>query len=310
MVNQPKIKMKVVGSDRDAGEVANVIVDPVTKFLSHIVVRTEDGGQRVVPLDQIADVSEGVRLRCSAVEVSGYPPLCRDDYTTVHEQELAGLEARLDVDPGHALLPVPEGDRDIPRRSFFTKFTIAINAVLALPLAYPVFKFLIHPMYGPFDNTWVTLARTDQFQDVDTPKSYRFRKTLKEGYLERTFDKSHWAMKASPETLEAIYQGKDVEFRDQNGDVYWVNRRNVPYVVFSGKCPHLGCGYKWRSTKKYAMAFLCPCHLSIYDIAGTVLTGPAPRPLDVLPTRVTPGGDIETVDIEFKAGLVGRVRVI
>jgi len=309
-MTQPKIKMKVVGSDRDVGEVANVIADPVAKILSHIVVRTDDGGQRIVPLDQVAAVSDDVLLRCSAVEVSGYPLLCRDDYTTVHEQEVAGLEARLDVDPGHALIPVPEGDRDLPRRGFFTKFTIAINAVLALPLVYPVFKFLIHPMYGAYDNRWVKMASTSQFSDVDAPRSYRFKKTIKEGYLERTFDKSHWAMKASPETLEAVYQGKDIEFRDQNGDVYWVNRRNVPYVVYSGKCPHLGCGYKWRSTKKYAMAFLCPCHLTIYDIAGTVLTGPAPRPLDVLPTRVTPGGDIEMIDVEFKAGRADRVRVI
>ncbi len=309
-MNQPKIKMKVVGSDGDVGEVANVIADPVTKSLSHIAVRTEDGVQRVVPLDQIADVSEGVVLQCSAMTVSGYPLLCRDDYTTVQQQEVAGLEARLDVDPGHALLPVPEGDRDIPRRGFFTKFTIAINAVLALPLAYPVLKFLIHPMYADYNNAWVKLADAARFTDIDTPRSYRFKKTVKEGYLERTFDKSHWAMKASPETLEAVYQGKDIEFRDKSGDVYWVNQRNVPYIVFSGKCPHLGCGYKWRSTKKYSMAFLCPCHLSIYDIAGTVLTGPAPRALDVLPTRVTPGGDIEMIDVEFKAGRADRVRVI
>ncbi len=310
MMMQPKIKMKVRGNDRDVGEVSNVVADPVTKSLSHIVVHTEDGGQRVVPLYEIAEVTEDVLLRCSAVAVSGYPLLRRDDYTTVHQQEVAGLEARLDVDPGQTLIPVPEGDRDIPRRGFFTKFTIAINAVLALPLLYPVWKFLIHPMYAPYDNTWVKLATASQFPKVDAPRSYRFRKTLKEGYLERTFDKSHWAMKASPETLEAIYQGKDIEYRDKNGDVYWVNKRNVPYIVFSGKCPHLGCGYKWRSTKKYDMAFLCPCHLSIYDIAGSVLTGPAPRALDILPTRVTAGGDIETIDVEYKAGLEARVRVI
>ena len=307
---QPKILMKVVGSDRDVGEVTNVIADPVTKTLSHIVVRMEDRGQRVVPLDQVAEISDDVRLRCPAVAVSGYPLLRRGDYTTVHEQEVAGLEARLDVEPGETLIPVPEGDRDLPRRGFFTKFTMAINGVLALPFIYPVVKFVIHPMYAPYDNTWVKLTRTDQFSEVDAPKSFRFQKTIKEGYLERTFDKSHWAMKASPETLEAIYKGRDMEFRDKNGDVYWVNRRNVPYVVYSGKCPHLGCGYKWRSTKKYDMAFLCPCHLSIYDIAGSVLTGPAPRALDVLPTRVTPGGDIETIDVEYKAGLTDRVRLI
>ena len=309
-MDQPKIKMRVSGNDREVGEITRVIADPVAKTLSHVVIQTEDGQERVVPMDLVADVSDQVHLRCSAVEVSGYPPLCREEYTTIHEQEIAGLEARLEVEPGETLVEVPRGDIDIPRRGFFTKFTMVINAMLALPLAYPVFKYLIHPMYAPYNNEWVKLARAEQLQENDSPKQFRFKKVLKEGYLLREIEKSHWVMKASPETLERIYQGKDIEFRGKNGDVYWVNRANVPYVVFSGKCPHLGCAYKWRSTKKYGIAFLCPCHLSIYDIAGTVLTGPAPRPLDVLPTRVTPGGDIETVDAIYKAGLADQIRMV
>src|SRR2546425_7331476 len=39
---------------------------------------------------------------------------------------------------------------------------------------------------------------------------------------------------------------------------------------------------------------------SLYDAAGTVLDGPAPRPLDVLPTKVSASGDIEVIDVEYK----------
>ena len=54
---------------------------------------------------------------------------------------------------------------------------------------------------------------------------------------------------------------------------------------------------------------VCPCHLSIYDVAGTVLDGPAPRPLDVLPIKISPAGEIEVIDIEFKAGKREQVRI-
>src|SRR2546422_9915611 len=87
------------------------------------------------------------------------------------------------------------------------------------------------------------------------------------------------------------------------------NKQTVPYVVFSGKCPHLGCGYKWRSHKTRGQVFLCPCHLSIYDAAGIVLDGPAPRPLDVIPSKVSPTGDIEGIDVEYKAGQKELVRI-
>ena len=96
---------------------------------------------------------------------------------------------------------------------------------------------------------------------------------------------------------------------DEKGAVIWINNQTVPYVAFSGKCPHLGCGYKWRSHKTRGQVFLCPCHLSIYDASGAVLDGPAPRPLDVLPIKVAASGDIEVIDVEYKAGKKEQVRI-
>jgi Rieske Fe-S protein len=50
--------------------------------------------------------------------------------------------------------------------------------------------------------------------------------------------------------------------------------------------------------------------LSIYDASGTVLDGPAPRALDALPVRVSAGGEVEIIDMEFKAGTKSRIRIV
>jgi cytochrome b6-f complex iron-sulfur subunit len=51
------------------------------------------------------------------------------------------------------------------------------------------------------------------------------------------------------------------------------NRILAPYKV----CPHLGCLYNWNPP---AGIFLCPCHLSQYELDGTFIDGPAPRSVD------------------------------
>ena len=54
----------------------------------------------------------------------------------------------------------------------------------------------------------------------------------------------------------------------------WVVRNERGIYVMISICRHLGCTPNWFDDKK---KFLCPCHGSIYDIAGNVLGGPAPR---------------------------------
>lgn len=63
----------------------------------------------------------------------------------------------------------------------------------------------------------------------------------------------------------------------------WVVKNNDSLTVFSPRCTHLGCAYHWDSTKK---VFVCPCHGSVFSETGAVLSGPAPRPLDRLVTKI------------------------
>lgn len=312
-----KIKNKVRCTDRPepVGEISHVIVDNVTKEISHLVVAANGaGGDRLlVPIQDIAAAgSNGVVTLCRrSEELAKYPPFRRDDFLELREVELAGVERRLHhIEPGGPLVAIPELEKDVSRRRFFTQFTNAIGVVLAVPLLYPVLRYLIHPMYIPLNNEWVKLSDVSKLQ-VDTPKLMKFSREVREGYLTREFQKSHWVVRPSPELRASIYDGKPIEFKEHGAPAYWTNDPNADVVVFSGKCTHLGCAFKWKDNhKKFGKVFWCPCHLSIFDAAGKVLDGPAPRRLDILPARVGAGGAVEIIDAEFKSGKAEMIRIV
>lgn len=54
--------------------------------------------------------------------------------------------------------------------------------------------------------------------------------------------------------------------------------QNPDWLIVVGICTHLGCV---PSRKKEG--WMCPCHGSVYDNSGRVLSGPAPRNLDLPP---------------------------
>jgi Rieske Fe-S protein len=56
--------------------------------------------------------------------------------------------------------------------------------------------------------------------------------------------------------------------------------------VVSAVCPHEGCEVLWEQERN---RFSCPCHESYFGADGARLSGPSPRGLDPLPTRVQDG---------------------
>jgi cytochrome b6-f complex iron-sulfur subunit len=63
------------------------------------------------------------------------------------------------------------------------------------------------------------------------------------------------------------------------------------FLALSRQCTHLGCVVPWDTEKKQ---FVCPCHRSSFDLAGNVLSAPAPRALDFF--KVTIKNNIVYVD--------------
>jgi hypothetical protein len=65
-----RIGSEVSCSDGACGVLARVVIDPVARALTHLVVepgRGKEGG-RLVPVDLVASTAEGVKLSCSTVE--------------------------------------------------------------------------------------------------------------------------------------------------------------------------------------------------------------------------------------------------
>jgi menaquinol-cytochrome c reductase iron-sulfur subunit len=66
----------------------------------------------------------------------------------------------------------------------------------------------------------------------------------------------------------------------------WLEKRQDGVHAWSTVCPHLGCAVGRADP---GPGFYCPCHDSSFDADGKRLTGPSPRALDSLATRVEDG---------------------
>ena len=70
------------------------------------------------------------------------------------------------------------------------------------------------------------------------------------------------------------------------GSFYLACLEDGSFIALSRTCTHLGCSVPWDDKQQ---KFVCPCHGSTFDRAGSVLTAPAPRPLDYYPVRIENG---------------------
>ena len=156
------------------------------------------------------------------------------------------------------------------RREFFKWVTWLSSSVIGLSLAVPLIGYVISPALTRRKESWMAVGKVEDLP-VSEPKDLDYAVTVKDGYLETKKTKAVWAIK------------------HQDGTV----------TVFSPICPHLGCGYRWDAQDR---EFKCPCHGSVYDMNGRVLAGPAPRPLDVLPSKIE-NGQLLVIYKEFKSGL-------
>lgn len=165
---------------------------------------------------------------------------------------------------------------DGTRRRFFQLVIKASAGLIGVSLAVPLVRYLISPAFKRRKQQWVDVASAAELPS-GVPKQLEYVATVQDGYLESKTEKAVWAIKQA------------------NGEV----------TVFSPMCTHLGCGYHWDGA---AQRFKCPCHGSMFDISGRVVGGPAPRPLDALPSKVD-NGRLLVVFKEFKSGVPKQIEL-
>ena len=177
-------------------------------------------------------------------------------------------------DPQHSAPPSmsPTGTR----RRFFEWVIAASSTLIGLGLAFPLIGYVISPALKRRKQPWVNVAAAADLS-TGVPTQLEYVATVQDGYHETKTDKALWAVK------------------QPNGDV----------TVFSPMCTHLGCGYHWDGA---AQQFKCPCHGSVFDVSGRVVAGPAPRPLDVLPSKVD-NGRLLVMFKEYKSGVSRQVEL-
>jgi len=81
---------------------------------------------------------------------------------------------------------------------------------------------------------------------------------------------------------------------DEEHNVFVLPAKNNQ--VLSPICPHEGCEVSWDQARNQ---FACPCHRSFFAADGSRISGPTPRGLDALPTRVQDG----KLQVQYRVGV-------
>lgn len=84
-------------------------------------------------------------------------------------------------------------------------------------------------------------------------------------------------------------------YAKENLGAVWLLRSGDAVRALSATCPHLGCG-----VERAPNGFGCPCHTSEFDASGKRISGPAPRDMDSLATRIVGQGIDRFVEVQFK----------
>jgi menaquinol-cytochrome c reductase iron-sulfur subunit len=143
------------------------------------------------------------------------------------------------------------------RRSFYSAAIVGLGGLMTAALALPAVAYLFGKPKSQKQSDFVPAADLSQL-GVGKPEEVVFRRTRVDGWRVLNEKSTAWVVR------------KD----DQN------------VIAFAPQCTHLGCAYHWDEKENN---FLCPCHTSTFSIDGKVLSGPAPRPLDRLVTKIDQG---------------------
>jgi len=145
------------------------------------------------------------------------------------------------------------------RRTFLGWFlgigTVSVGGLLSIPLI----RFALDPLTRTSTETeWADLGPTGDFSETSAPQKRTVSITQTDGWRKVVSEKS----------------------------VYVVKKASGDLAVMTAICPHLGCSVKYNETGNQ---FKCPCHNGAFTTEGKLVSGPPPRDMDELETKIEDG---------------------
>jgi len=140
------------------------------------------------------------------------------------------------------------------RRTFHLSAIYGLWGLIGAALAAPALVYLLFPPKARKEPEWVEAGDAGSLEP-NIPVEMVFRKNRVDGWKVISEKTTAWVVKLP---------GNEV-------------------VAFGPQCTHLGCAYHWDGSRNQ---FVCPCHSSAFSVDGSVVSGPAPRPLDRYQARV------------------------
>jgi nitrite reductase/ring-hydroxylating ferredoxin subunit len=149
----------------------------------------------------------------------------------------------------------------VSRRWLLLGAGAALNGLVGLALAVPIFRYLLAPVRKDSSyKSWISLGSADNFP--------------------------------IGETRLASYKNPYTRPWDGETDnvACWVRREGASqFKVFAINCAHLGCPVRWFPQSQL---FMCPCHGGVYYADGSRASGPPERGLFTYDYKIA-GGQLQ-----------------
>ena len=87
---------------------------------------------------------------------------------------------------------------------------------------------------------------------------------------------------AEGRSFRAVRRGEGKVIEDKGTKVAVYRHPNGSVTTRSATCTHMGCIVRWNSAEG---TWDCPCHGSRFTPDGEVISGPAEKPLAVIPNQ-------------------------
>jgi menaquinol-cytochrome c reductase iron-sulfur subunit len=169
---------------------------------------------------------------------------------TMRSSTLPGAVAELPANVGAKLT--------MSRRDLLARVIAGLGVFSAALVGVPVFAALFAPAAEPrARESWTDFGSVAGIP-VGTPRLLTAVSRVQDGWDQRSVRRAVWVVRSSTGSL----------------------------TVFSPRCTHLGCAYRWDARHGQ---FACPCHGGTFAITGEVTGGPPPRALTKLSSKVEGG---------------------